>query len=103
MRTILSVSLFALAGCGGVTENYNRIHGFAPEDGSCRIDIVDRDNGKVIHTEQVKGKFSAGFGLSEDSPRRVDIRAVCNGKVTKELTRVTPGSLGRTDLGAIGP
>jgi hypothetical protein len=33
----------------------------------------------------------------------VDIRAVCNGKVTKELTRVTPGSLGMTDLGSIGP
>jgi hypothetical protein len=92
-----------LAGCAGITEPYNRITGFAPEDGSCRVDILDRDTQKVIHSEQVRGKFSVGFGLNKDSPRRVDILAVCNDRITKELRRVTPGSLGMTDLGAIGP
>jgi len=31
------------------------------------------------------------------------VLAVCGGRVTKALRRVAPGSLGVTDLGAIGP
>jgi hypothetical protein len=102
-RIIFASTLLLLAACGSVTEPYNRIVGYAPDEGDCRIDIVDRETGKVVHSEPVRGKFSAGFGLDKDSPRRVDVLAVCGGKVTKELRRVTPGSIGRTDLGAIGP
>jgi len=102
-RIVLLPALVVLAACGSVTEPYNRIVGYAPDEGDCRIDIVDRETGKVVHSEPVRGKFSAGFGLDKDSPRRVDVLAVCGGKVTKELRRVTPGSIGRTDLGAIGP
>lgn len=93
----------ALAGCAGVTDPLNRITGYAPEDGSCRIDVVDRQTGSVVHSEQVRGKFSAGFGLNEDYPRKVDILAVCGGRVTKEFRNIVAGSIGRTDLGAIGP
>jgi len=96
-------ALLVLAACGGATNPYNRITGYAPPDGDCRIDIVDREAGKVVHSEPVRGNFSAGFGLDENSPRRVDVLAVCGGKETKALRRVTPGSLGTTDLGAIGP
>ncbi len=104
MRRVFCLSaMLLLAACGSVTEPYNRIVGYAPENGDCRIDIVDRETGKVVHSEPVSGKFSAGFGLDKDSPRRVDIRAICGGRVTKELRRVTPGSIGRTDLGSIGP
>ena len=103
MRATSWIAVLLLTACAGVTENYNRITGFAPEDGSCRLDIVDRETQKVVHSEKVSGKFSAGFGLNKDSPRRVDILAVCNGKVTKTLSRVTPGSLGMTDMGAIEP
>jgi len=104
MRRIASLVVVPLfAACGSVTEPYNRIVGYAPENGDCRIDIVDRETRKVVHSEPVRGRFSAGFGLDRDSPRRVDILAVCGGKVTKEFRRVTPGSIGRTDLGAIGP
>jgi len=104
MRCIAcQAAALVLAACGSMTDPYNRIVGYAPDDGNCRIDIVDRETGKVVHSEPVRGKFSAGFGLDKDSPRRVDILAVCGGKVTKELRRVTPGSIGRTDLGSIGP
>ena len=95
--------LLLLAACGGVTEPYDRITGYAPPDGDCRIDILDRETGKVVHSEPVRGKFSAGYGLDKDSPRRVDVLAVCGGKVTKALRRVTPGSIGMTDIGAIAP
>ncbi len=100
-RNTLLAAAVLLAACASAVDPYDRIEGFAPEDGSCRIDIVDRETGKVFHSEQVRGKFSAGFGLSTDSPRRVDVLAVCGGKVTKALYRVTPGALGRTDLGSI--
>ena len=102
-RIFLLYPLLLLAACGGATNPYNRIAGYAPADGDCRIDIVDRETQKVVHSEPVRGNFSASYGLDENSPRRVDIQAVCGGKVTRELRRVTPGSLGTTDLGAIGP
>ena len=104
MRRIACLAaVLLLAACGSVTEPYNRIVGYAPENSDCRIDIVDRETGMVVHSEPVSGKFSAGYGLNKDSPRRVDVLAVCGGKVTKELRRVTPGSIGKTDLGSIGP
>jgi hypothetical protein len=100
---VLLPALAVLAACGSMTEPYNRIIGYAPEDGECRIDIVDRETQKVVHSEPVRGKFSAGYGLDKDSPKRVDVLAICGGKVTKALRRVTPGSLGVTDLGSVGP
>jgi hypothetical protein len=43
------------------------------------------------------------FGLNEDYPRKVDILAVCGGRVTKEFRNIVAGSISRTGLGATGP
>ena len=93
----------ALGGCAGVTDPLHRITGHAPEDGSCRIEVADRDTGKVLHSEQVRGNFSAGFGLKDDYPRKVDILGVCDGKVTRAFRNIVPGSIGRTEMGSIDP
>jgi hypothetical protein len=104
MRVVPPLFAAALGACAGVTDPLNRITGHAPEDGSCRIDIVDRDSGRVLHSEQVRGNFSAGFGLkNDDYPRKVDILGVCDGKTTRAFRNVVPGSIGRTEMGSIDP
>ena len=102
MRLLIALALL-LAGCAGVTESLNRINGTAPETGDCRVDIIDRETGQVYRSTPVRGPFSIGFGQGANQPRRVDIRAYCDGKMTKELRRIEMGSIGTTELGSIRP
>lgn len=90
-----------LAGCA--TASMHRINGYAPEDGSCRVLVLESGTRRVLHAEQVRGKFSVGFGLGDEFPRKVHVQGECNGKTMREISNIAPGAIGITDLGSIGP
>ncbi len=92
-----------LAGCATVRDRLDQIRGVAPEDGSCSIVVYDSDTARMLSSQAVSGRFSIGFGLGDDYPRKVDIAGVCNGKTTKTFRRVVPGSIGMTEMGNIAP
>jgi hypothetical protein len=101
-RTALPVFLAAvLAGCA--TASMHKISGYAPDDGSCRVLVLESGTRRVLHAEPVRGKFSVSFGLDDEFPGKVHVQGECNGKTVRELSNIVPGVIGVTDLGSIGP
>ena len=92
-----------LAGCAGVRDSLDQIRGVAPDDGSCSIVILEAGTSRVLSSQSVRGRFSVGFGLGDEYPRKVDITGVCNGKTVKFFGGIVPGSIGVTDLGTVAP
>ena len=93
----------ALTGCATSIEKYDRIRGVAPDDGSCRVVVYEQDSSRELRAETVRGRFSMGFALGDEHPRKFDIATVCGGRRTKFLRNIVPGAFGVTDLGYIGP
>ena len=105
MRALKAAALIlmaaALAGCA--TAALHKITGYAPEDGSCRVLVLEGGTRRVLHAEPVRGKFSVGYGLGDEFPRKVHVQGECNGKTMREMSNIEPGVIGITDLGSIGP
>lgn len=99
----LAAAALVLAGCATFRDRLDQIRGVAPDDGSCSIVVYDSDTARMLSSQAVSGRFSIGFGLGDDYPRKVDIAGVCNGKTTKTFRRVVPGSIGMTEMGNIAP
>ena len=99
----LAVGVMAAALAGCATASMHKITGYAPDDGSCRVLVLESGTRRVQHAEQVRGKFSVGFGLGEEFPRKVHVQGECNGKTVRELSNIEPGVIGITELGSIGP
>ena len=99
----LAVGVMAAALAGCTTASMHKITGYAPDDGSCRVLVLESGTRRVLHAEQVRGKFSVGFGLGEEFPRKVHVQGECNGKTVRELSNIEPGVIGITELGSIGP
>ena len=102
-RAVPLLFCVALAGCASTAEKYDRIRGIAPDDGSCSVIVYAQDTDRVLRSDAVRGRFSVGFGLGDELPRKVDIAAVCKGQRTRFLRNIVPGAFGVTDLGYIGP
>jgi len=85
------------------TTSMHKISGYAPEDGSCSVRVLESGTRRVLHSEQVRGKFSVSFGLGEDFPRKVHVQGQCGGKTVRELSNVVPGVMGITDIGSLSP
>lgn len=90
-----------LAGCA--TASMNKITGYSPEDGSCRVLVLESGTRRVLHTEEVRGRFSIGYALGEEFPKRVHVQGQCGGKTVREISNVVPGAIGTTDLGSLFP
>jgi hypothetical protein len=100
MRALILMSGL-LAGCA--TTSMHKISGYAPEDGACSVLVLESGTRRVVHSEQVRGKFSVSFGLGDDFPRKVHVQGQCNGKTVRELSNVVPGVMGITDIGSLSP
>lgn len=97
------VAAMVLAGCAGALDSLDQIRGVAPDDGSCSIVILEAGTTRVLSSQSVRGRFSVGFGLGDDNPRKVDITGVCDGKTVKFFGGIVPGSIGVTELGTVAP
>jgi hypothetical protein len=95
-----AILIIALGACAGVGDQMSSINGFAPEDGSCRVDVLNHDTDSVYSSTVVRGNFSIGFGLGENFPPKVNVAGVCNGKRVAYLPGVVPGG---TNLGVLSP
>ena len=99
----VAAAVLVLAGCAGTLDSLNRIRGVAPEDGSCSVVVYEGGTPNVLSTQEVRGRFSVGFGLGDDYQRKVDVAGVCSGKTTRFFGHVVPGSVGVTEIGNIAP
>lgn len=99
---IVAVSLI-LAGCAELRDNLDKIRGVAPEDGSCSVVVLEAGTSRVLSSQSVRGRFSVGFGLGDEYPRKVDVTGVCDGKTVKFFGGIVPGSIGVTELGTVAP
>lgn len=102
-RKAIAAASMVLAGCASVRDSLDQIRGVAPEDGSCSVVVYDSDTARMLSSQAVSGRFSIGFHLGNEYPRKVDIAGVCSGRTTKTFHGVVPGSVGMTEMGNIAP
>ena len=74
--------LIALSGC--VADSAMRIHGVAPINNDCEIQLINSNNGEIVLAKKVSGEFSKTL-IWGAWPGHLDLVGTCDGVVTKTI------------------
>jgi hypothetical protein len=83
----LAAVVLLMSGC----DSAFRIHGVAPQDGSCIVNVVDKERDSIYESYAVVGEFTETVivGGGWNTPT-FTVAAECSGVAVKSVENVTP-------------